>query len=410
MRSRQSLASSSIGQRRHRPDYTLVVLASILLVIGLVVVYAISPGLAAQKHVSDNYYVGKQVIAILLGVGAFLITSQIPISFWRRMQKPLIVAAVVAAVAVRLFGERVNGAYRWVQIGGLSFQAVELIKFALLIWLAALLADRLRDRTISNTNLTLKPMLIALGLVGVVVAGLQSDLGSTGVIVIMMAAMCFVAGLPLKRVAMLGGIVLIGTVLAISSSAYRRERLLTFLHPESDCLGTGYQTCQAIIGIGSGGLIGKGLARGAQAYGYQPEAANDSIFAIMGEKFGFVGMIGFLGLLIALFARIKNVMERAPDYFSRLLVAGVLAWLSTQAMINIGAMLGLLPLKGITLPFVSYGGTSVVFVTAAVGLVFQISRYTALGGKINLEGKGNENSLDWRRNRRPYYAANNPRP
>lgn len=397
------------GQRRHRPDYMLVVFPVILLVIGLIVVYAISPGLAVQKHVNDNYYVTKQIIAVILGVLSFAVVSRIPLNWWRRVQKPLIAVALFAAITVRLFGEQVNGAYRWIQIGGLSFQAVELIKLALIIWLAAFLTDRIQKGELTNTNKTFKPLLIALLLIGIVVAKLQSDLGSTGVLVAIMAVMGFVAGLPLKRVVMIGGIIAIGTVLLISTSPYRRDRLLTFMHPERDCLSTGYQACQALIAVGSGGLVGKGLGHGAQAYGYLPEAANDSIFAIIAEKFGFIGIVLLLCLFIALFSRIKHVLERAPDNFSRLVVTGILAWLSTQAIINVGAMIGLLPLKGITLPFISYGGTSVVFVTAAIGMVFQISRYTTYGINAEIEGKSSENTSDWRRDRRPHYTYSSRR-
>jgi cell division protein FtsW len=411
-RRRSAATADRSGQRRHRPDYMLIILSVLLLVIGLVVVYAISPGLAAQKHVSDNYYVTKQIIAVSLGIFSFLLVSQIPIRWWRRMQIPLITTATAAAVAVRLFGERVNGAYRWIQIGGLSFQAVELIKLALIVWLAVFLSDRIKQGTLNDAQKTFKPLLIALVLLGVVVAKLQSDLGSTGVLVVMMAAMCFVAGLPLRRVAAIGGIIIIGTILLVSTSPYRRDRLLTFMHPERDCLNAGYQACQALIAVGSGGLVGKGLSHGAQAYGYLPEAANDSIFAIMAEKFGFVGIVLLLCLLMGLFARIKNILERAPDNFSRLMVAGILAWLSTQALINIGAMIGLLPLKGITLPFISYGGTSVVFVTAAIGIVFQISHYTTFGINTELESErnNNEGATDWRRDRRPHYAHSSRRP
>lgn len=387
----------------------LVVFPVILLVIGLIVVYAISPGLAVQKHVNDNYYVTKQIIAVILGVLSFAVVSRIPLNWWRRVQKPLIAVALFAAITVRLFGEQVNGAYRWIQIGGLSFQAVELIKLALIIWLAAFLTDRIQKGELTNTNKTFKPLLIALLLIGIVVAKLQSDLGSTGVLVAIMAVMGFVAGLPLKRVVMIGGIIAIGTVLLISTSPYRRDRLLTFMHPERDCLSTGYQACQALIAVGSGGLVGKGLGHGAQAYGYLPEAANDSIFAIIAEKFGFIGIVLLLCLFIALFSRIKHVLERAPDNFSRLVVTGILAWLSTQAIINVGAMIGLLPLKGITLPFISYGGTSVVFVTAAIGMVFQISRYTTYGINAEIEGKSSENTSDWRRDRRPHYTYSSRR-
>ena len=403
--------STGTAQRRHRPDYILVILSLILLVVGLIVIYSISPGLGAQKHVSDNYYTSKQIIAIGLGFIAFAVTATVPLNSWRHFEKPLIIAAGSAAVAVRFFGERVNGAYRWIQIGGLSFQAVELIKFSLLIWLAFFLAERVRSGRLDSFQDTFKPLIYAFLAIGFVVAGLQSDLGSTGVIVVMMATMCYIAGLPLKRVAMIGGIIVIGVVLAVSMSSYRRERLLTFMHPTQDCLNTGYQACQALIAVGSGGMFGKGLTGSVQAYGYLPEAANDSIFAIYAEKFGFIGVTLLICLFIVLFNRLKHIMQRAPNTQTRLLMAGILAWLSTQALINIGAMTGLLPLKGITLPFISYGGTSIIFITAIIGLAFNISRYTTYTINVDdREGRSYENSADRWRNRRPYHASVSRRP
>lgn len=388
--SRRSAASGNTQQRRHRPDYWLIILSAILLAIGLIVVYAISPGLSAQRGVGPNYYVNKQLLAVTLGIVAFMVCAHVPIQAWKKLQKPLIIAAVTAAVAVRLFGEQVNGAYRWIQVGGFSFQAAELIKFALLIWLAGFLAERINSGSLDNYHKTLKPLLIIVGSIGLIVAGLQSDLGSMGVMVGIVASMVFVAGMPLKRVAMFAGIVAVATVLAIGSSGYRRERLMTYLNPQADCQDAGYQSCQALIAVGTGGMFGLGLARSVQAYGYLPEAANDSIFAIMAEKFGFVGMAALLGLFVAFFSRLKRIIERAPDDYSRLLVTGILAWLSTQAIINIGAMIGLLPLKGITLPFISYGGTSLIFIAGAVGVAFQISRYASYGTvkETKTEGKG----------------------
>jgi cell division protein FtsW len=252
-----------------------------------------------------------------------------------------------------------------------------LVKFAIMIWLAGFLTERLQRGEVSDYGKTTKPVLIALGAVGFVVAGIQSDLGSMGVMVVMMASMAFIAGLPIKKLALFSGIILIGLILAVSTTPYRRARLQAYLHPESNCQTTGYQACQALIAVGSGGLVGLGLGSSVQAYGYLPEAANDSIFAIYAEKFGFIGSIILLAIFVAFFARIKNIAERLPDDFSRFLVIGVLSWLSIQSLINIGAMIGLLPLKGITLPFISYGGTSVVFVAAAIGLVFQASQYTS---------------------------------
>ncbi len=384
--------------RKHKPDYWLVALCVLLLAIGMMVVYAISPALSASSHVSGSYYVVKQMIAVALSLVAFTITAQIPISRWRLAYKPLLaIAAFMTLVAILMPVNPQYPAHRWVRLGSFSFQSVELLKFALLIWLAGFLAERVSRGEISNTDKTLKPLMIAMGVIGLFVAGIQSDLGSTGVIIIMMASLAFVAGLPFKRILLIGGVVAIGLVLAISATPYRRDRLTTYLHPEQNCQTTGWQACQALIAVGSGGMIGLGLGRSVQANGYLPEAANDSIFAIYAEVFGFIGVLVLLGIYVALFSRLKSIVERAPDDFSRFVVLGVLTWLSVQALINIGAMIGLLPLKGITLPFISYGGTSVVFVAAAVGLVFQISRYTSYVTPVTDERSSNDYSRDRRR-------------
>ena len=364
--------------RKHKPDYWILIWCAILLAIGLIVVYAISPALAATNHVSNNYYVGKQLIAIGLSLVAFIVTAKVPLKTWRQAYKPLLIIAGLATLFALVLP--VNPAYpahRWVRLGSLSFQSVELVKFAGLIWVAGFLAERIQSGSIKSIGQTFKPLIFAFLALGIVVAVVQSDLGSTGVLVIMMATMAFVAGLPMGRIVLIGGAVLIGLILAISATPYRRARLETFLHPASNCQGSGYQACQSLISVGSGGIVGLGLGNSVQAYGYEPEAANDSIFAIYAEKFGFVGSIILLVIFGLFFTRLKSVAERLPDNFARLLVIGVLAWFSTQALINIGGMIGLLPLKGITLPFISYGGTSVVFSAAAVGLVFQASQYTS---------------------------------
>jgi cell division protein FtsW len=389
-RAQFQLAELNLG-RKHRPDHWLLILSAVLLAIGLIVVYAISPALSAANHVSNNYYVGKQLVAIALSMVAFVITARVPLKWWRQAYKPLLIAAGLATLLALIIP--VNPAYpahRWVRLGSLSFQSVELVKFALMVWLAGFLAQRIKQGAITDTNSTLKPILIALLVIGVVVTGIQSDLGSTGVMVAMMATMAFVAGLPMKRILVIGGIIAIGLILAVSATPYRRERLNAYLHPEANCQGSGYQACQALIAVGSGGMVGLGLGSSVQAYGYLPEAANDSIFAIYAEKFGFIGSVALLGVFIAFFARLKTIAERLEDDFARLLVIGVLAWLSVQTLINVGAMIGVLPLKGITLPFISYGGTSVVFIAAAIGLVYQASQYTSFVTVRGDSGKPSE--------------------
>lgn len=404
-RRRRQLVEAGESRRRHKPDYWLPLIATLLLAIGLVVVYAISPGVSIQKGVSEAYYVSKQLLAIGMGIVAFVVLSRVPFTWWRHAVKPLIVASAIAAIAVALFGTQVNGAYRWVQIGGISFQAAELIKFTLLVWLADLLANRKRAGDLGNEQRTLKPIIIAIVALGVVVAGLQSDFGSTMVMMAMIGAMIFVAGVPLKRIVTIGALIIIGGLLLISVTPYRRDRLTTFLSPSSNCQSTGYQSCQALIAVGSGGMFGLGLGHSVQAYGYLPEAANDSIFAILAEKFGFIGMSLILGAYAVFFGRLSRIAERAPDDFSRYLITGILAWFAVQATINIGAMIGLLPLKGITLPFISYGGTSLLFVTGALGLAFQISRFAAYSSEIKLGDVRDENTPYRRGHGRPYYPA-----
>ena len=394
--------------RRHSPDYWLLILTLALAAVGIVVVFSISPALAVEKGVDGGQYVFRQLIAMGLGLVIFIVAAAIPMDRWRSLYKPLLVLAAFATLLALLLPVNAQyPAHRWIRVAGFSFQSVELLKFAGILWLASFLSWRMDKGLITDMRKTLKPLFVAFLIGGAVVAGMQSDLGSFGVIVAVMAAMSFAAGLPLKRVLAFGGIIIVALILLISTTPYRRDRLTAFLHPESNCLTSGYQVCQALIAVGSGGMIGLGLGRSVQAYGYLPEAENDSIFAIYAEKFGFIGSVALLGLFAAFFTRIKRTMERAPDDFSRFVVLGILVWLSSQAVINIGAMIGLLPLKGITLPLVSYGGSSVLMVMAALGVVFQVSRHTLYSipetdSKSVSGGTGYEDTRDRRRIRGTY--------
>lgn len=402
--------------RRHSPDYWLLILTLALAALGVVVVYSISPALEVEKGVDGNQYVMRQLIALGLGLAVFAVAASIPFKRWRQLYKPLLVIAGFATLLALILPVNADyPAHRWIRIAGFSFQSVELLKFAGLMWLASFLAWRMGEGKMADMSKTLKPLFFVFLACGVVVAGMQSDLGSFGVIVAMMAVMAFAAGLPMKRIVVFGGIVIIALTVLIASTPYRRDRLTSFLNPESNCLTSGYQACQALIAVGSGGMVGLGLGNSVQAYGYLPEAENDSIFAIFAEKFGFLGVVAFLGLFAAFFTRIKRIMERAPDDFTRFVVLGILVWLSAQTIINIGAMIGLLPLKGITLPLVSYGGSSVLMVMAALGVVFHISRYTLYnipeaGSSHNTGGSAYEDNRNRRRVGGSYYPGPGRRP
>ncbi|MBI2589362.1 cell division protein FtsW [Candidatus Saccharibacteria bacterium] len=411
-----SVEQSSSTSRRHRPDYGVFVLTSLLLLIGLVVVYSISPALAASQHISQNYFITKQLIDVGLAVAGFFVAANLAIRRWQGLSNPLLIIALFGSVLVLVTPiNELYPAHRWIRLGSFSFQIVELIKLALIVWLANFLARQWALGKLADLKATLRPLLFILLAIGIVVAKLQSDLGSAAVAIAIMGLMAFMVGIPLKKVALISvGIILLLT-LAIASTGYRRDRLAAYLHPGKDCQDTSYQACQALISVGSGGIFGLGLGYGVQAYGYQPEAANDSIFAILAEKFGFVGTTMIIVLYGIFIARLKKIIQRSSDQFSRLIVVGVLAWLSTQMIINIGGMIGLLPLKGITLPLISQGGTSMVFLTVALGIVFQISRYTSYNvtqPKISQPSSTGSDygSSDRRGFRRPYNTPTAARP
>lgn len=369
---------SGTAVRRHKPDYWLMVMGALLMAIGLVVVYSISPGLSASQGVSQNHFIIKQLIDVVLGVVAFTVAAYLPVSFWKQSAKPLAIIALLGCAIVMVTPiDAVYQAHRWIRLGGFSFQVAELIKLALLVGLADFLSLRWRQGRLADFNSTLKPLIVLLLFIGAVVAKLQSDFGSAGVMIAMMVMMAVVAGIPLKKAAAICGLIAVILAVLIVSTPYRRERVTNFLHPQAHCQTTGYQACQDLISVGSGGVLGLGLGYSVQAYGYTPEASNDSIFAIMAEQFGFIGTVLIMVVYGAVITRLKRVAEHTAGQFERLVVIGVLAWLSTQMIINIGAMIGLLPLKGITLPLISQGGTSLIFLTAALGIVFQISRYTS---------------------------------
>lgn len=408
--------ADTVAARRHRPDYAILVLSALLMVIGLVVVYSISPGLSASQHVSQNYFITKQLIDVALGVVAFGVAAFLPLRRWSGLATPLAIAAIVSSLVVMITPiNEIYPAHRWIRFGGFSFQVAELIKLSLIIGLAVFMSRQWRRGQLADLHTTLKPLIVLLLVIGVVVAKLQSDLGSAVVIIAIMAVMAFSVGIPLRKIAMICAVIAGVLVLAIAGTDYRRDRLSAFLNPGADCKGSNYQACQALTAVGSGGVFGKGLGFGAASYGYLPEASNDSIFAIMAEKFGFIGSSAIIVIYGVFIARLKRLAQRTADQFGRLIVIGVLTWLSTQMIINIGAMLGLLPLKGITLPLISQGGTSLVFLTAALGLAFQISRYTSYNAQEPKTGPGqgaNDNSFNGRRLRRAYNPSltSHPRP
>jgi len=396
----------AVTGRRHRPDYILMLCMMILLAIGLVVIYSVSPAISAQLtgDVDPNHFMYRQLIFLLLGFTVFGLASFLPLSIWAKLQKYIIWIAVFSffLLLIPAFSLNYGGATRWVHVGPINYQPAELLKFGLIFNLALFFSSRIKQNLL-NTTATTYAFLAIMGAIGLEIVVLQKDLGTMIPIIAIMLTMLYLSNISMKRFGMILATIVIGGVLAIAGAGHRRARVLTFLHPDADASGSGYHINQALIAVGSGGLFGKGLGRSVQAYGYLPEAANDSIFAIMAEKFGFVGMLVVFAIYGAMLFRIITIVNRAPNSYLKFVSGGVFAWMCVQAFVNIGAMLSIMPLTGVTLPLLSFGGTSLIFTLAALGVVFHISRYTRLGHEVAVGESAEQRSSQ----NRPRYARGN---
>ncbi len=386
--------------RKHRPDYILIITMGILIVLGLVIIYSISPVLS-QKLLGDasrNYFFYGQLTHLAIGLSALVAVSFFHWENWKKVLPGLLIISGLSLVLLMIPGIGVskNGATRWLDIGPLSFQPAELLKFSVLLFLANWYSGMSQDEIRDNKR-GLWPTLGILGVLAVLVLFLQKDLGTMLVIAGIISGLFFTAGASAKQLATMAGISFGVGLASILIFPHRLARLITFLHPESAGAANNYHLNQALIAIGSGGLFGLGIGKSVQVYGYLPESANDSIFAIIAETFGLIGCMVIIGLFGLLLWRSIKIALEAPNRFSQLMVMGVILWLGVQTVVNIMAMLGLIPLTGIPLPFLSYGGTSLIATMVALGIVVNISKYT-------LRGSDHENRFERRRNRRTHYA------
>ncbi|MBI3956356.1 putative lipid II flippase FtsW [Candidatus Gottesmanbacteria bacterium] len=349
------------------PDRWLIGIVVFLALFGVLMVYDSSVAIAIRDFGDQYYFAREQLKWLVLGFGAMLIMSRIDYHRWYALALPALVGTMGLLMAVFIpgFGVAALGAHRWLNFGFFILQPAELAKLVLILYLAAWFTSREKSRFGAFLLLTA----IVFGLVI-----LEPDLG-TGIILVTIATiMYFLSGASPKHFALLVPVVIVGVTLLAISSPYRFARLTTFLNPERDPLGASYQIRQVLLALGSGGWTGIGIGKSRQKYEYLPEANTDSIFAIIGEEVGFLGTILVVGAFAFLVWRVFRVAARAPDPFGRLLAAGIASWIGMQSVFNIGAMAALIPLTGIPLPLISYGGSSLVIVLAATGIVFNISR------------------------------------
>ena len=405
--------------RKHRPDYLIALYTALLMLIGLVVIYAIGPqranvlNNAIGSNYSDSYFFIKQTISLALAVVAFCIMAVFPFRLVTKHATAVLVAGLVACAILFIaskaglsIAEQVNGASRWFKLGILgTLQPAEILKFGVLLYLAVFLGAKMKLGKVNDWKETLLPVAIVTAISLLFIVVIQKDLGTGIALTSIVVTMLFVAGLS-KKIGMYMGIaILVGGALLIFTAPHRIDRVLTYLQGDNSSTSdpSSYHIQHAKIAIGSGGLTGVGIGNSIQATGYLPEAINDSVFAVLGETFGFIGLVVLMGIFVALLLRMLRVLDHLIDQRLKLLVAGVFGWFGAHVILNIAAMIGIFPLTGITLPLLSFGGTSMIFITAALGLVFQLSGYTVHSSR--LKEATHENSSSGRRVGRTRYAS-----
>lgn len=348
-----------------------------LTVFGLLVLTSASgPVGYADKFGDSFYFVKHQILSgVLPGLALMLVAIFIPFKLYKKIAFPLLIISIALLVLVFIPGIGTDFgtfASSWVQIGGFSFQPAEIVKLTFLIYLCAWMAERSGGK-IQDFSEGLMPFLFIIGsIVGLIL--LQPDLGTLSIIGAVALIIYFVAGGSIKHLLAIGVGCIASFFLLIQMSPYRAERLMTFLHPELDPQGIGYQINQALLAIGSGGWFGRGYGHSLQKYQYLPEVIGDSIFAVMAEELGFFFSMLFLIAFVIMILRGIDLARKVPDKFGSYLIIGIVSWFGIQAFVNIGAMVGILPITGVPLPFLSYGGTALVVSLAGAGVVLNISK------------------------------------
>jgi cell division protein FtsW len=331
----------------------------------------------AERYHDDAYYFLKHQVLYggLFGVALFLVGFWVPYKYWRPLALPALLVSLGLLVLVFVPGLHVEygGASRWIGIGPITLQPTEVVKFTFILYLAALLEKKGED--VRDFRKSVVPFLVIVGILSGLIV-MQPDIGTLFSISVIAAAMVFVAGFRLWHLVV---VTLIGAsifAILMNTAKYRLERIMVYLHPELDPQGIGYQINQSLLAVGTGGLWGLGLGRSRQKYYYLPEPAGDSIYAIVAEEMGFVRSSIVLLIFAVIGWRGYAIARRAPDMFGALLATGITTWIVIQAIINIGSILGITPLTGIPLPFISYGGSALATILFASGVLLNVSKYT----------------------------------
>ncbi len=359
--------------QKKRPDFWLAILVFILSFFGVIMVYSASVVISDQLYHYNSYFLNKQITAFAVGIVAWVICYNIDYKYWNKFAGWMLGITLFFLVAVFIpgIGRQLEGAARWIHVGPIFFQPAEFIKLTFIIYLSAWLAKK--GAAVKDFKRGFLPFILITGLI-IFLIMCQPDMGTMTVIALSAVTIFFASGANISHM-IIGIAAAAGAFwLLIKTSTYRLQRFLVFLNPGSETLGASYHINQALVAIGSGGLLGLGFGMSKQKYLFLPQAQTDSIFAIITEELGFLRAMLVIIAFILIAWRGYRIAKNAPDAFSRLLAVGITSWIVFQAIINIGAMTGLLPLTGVPLPFISYGGSSLVVLLAAVGILMNISK------------------------------------
>ncbi len=362
----------------HKPDKVLLVTVFIIIGVGLIMLSSASV-VVSQEHYGNSYgYFFHQLIyGVGIGLIVFLFCKKINYQIWQKIS--LLIFLVVIGLLILVFVPELSvshgGASRWIDLKVFSFQPSEIAKLGIIIFLSAWLAKP-KDQATSFFKTTIPFIGIMVLIASLLIP--QPDLSTLIVILSTSFILFFLSGIKFNQVILVGLLGIVGIFGLIKFAPYRMSRLITFMNPDLDPLGTGYQIKQSLLAIGSGGIFGVGLGHSRQKYNYLPSPASDSIFAIGAEELGFLGATVLIALFIILAIRGLKIAKYSPNKFSYLTAAGISSWFVVQAFINIAAIINLIPLTGITLPFISYGSSSLISCLAGAGILINISKYTKL--------------------------------
>ncbi|HEU0264960.1 MAG TPA: putative lipid II flippase FtsW [Geobacterales bacterium] len=353
-------------------DQMLLLLVAILCCLGLVMVYSASSVMAAKRFHDGLHFISRQGIFLLIGLLAMTLAMRLDYHIWERLAVPILIASLILLVAVLIpgIGSRIGGSSRWIRLPGFSLQPSEPAKIAFIMYLAWSLAKKQDKVRLFSTGFL--PYMVVLAFMLVLLLA-QPDLGAAMTLAVVAMVILFVAG---TRPVYIVSMVLLALPLlyyAVMHVDYRRRRILAFLNPWEDPTNTGFQIIQSWIALGNGGLFGEGLGEGKQKLFYLPEAHTDFILSVIGEELGFIGVAAVAILFLLVVLRGVRIAVHAPDTFGRFLAFGLSVLMGLGAFINMGVVLGLLPTKGLALPFISYGGSSLVMSLFAVGILLNIA-------------------------------------